>query len=137
MMNEEIKKERMEKFGCITFCEERDTMCFGILTEDGKCKYDTCLHDDPDWIAQQKRIKEKRKAVMEPQLITTEEKETKSESETIDFEAEREKIRKLEAKARALYFAGERKEADRVFNRAKRARKALWNKTMNEEDDND
>ena len=134
MMNEDIKKERMERFGCITYCADRDTMCFGILTADGRCKYDTCLHDDPNWIAQQKRIEEKRKAAMESQVVITEEMEVKKEAlkpktEILDFDAEREKIRKLEAKARALYFAGERKEADRVFNRAKRARKALWNKT--------
>ena len=125
-MNEEVRKERLEKYGAITYCEEKDVLCFGCLTADGNCKYEICLHDDPNWIAQQKRIEEKRKAAMNPKIIEAE--PIKPKVEKIDIEAERKKIRNLEAKARALYMAGERKEGDRVFNKAKKARKELWEK---------
>lgn len=60
-MKQEIREERLRKFGCITWCEERSTQCFGILTEDGTCKHDVCLHDRPEWIEQQRRIEQKRK----------------------------------------------------------------------------
>lgn len=134
MMNEEIRKQKLEKYGSIAFCEERNVLCFGCLTENGECKYKICLHDDPKWIEQQKRIEEKRKAAMKPQIVEPE--PTKPTVEKVDVEAERRKIRNLEAKARGLYMAGERKEADRVFNKAKKARKQLWEKQQKEEVEN-
>lgn len=127
MMREEIRKERMDKYGCITWCSERNTMCFGALTEDGACKHDVCLHDDPKWIAQQERIERKR---MEAMNQTHEEakpepiKETK-ESRNIVEEMWK-KIHAWEDKANSLYRAGERKAADALINKARKARRQLW-----------
>lgn len=126
-MNEEVRKERLEKYGAITWCEERETMCFGVLTEDGKCKHAICLHDDPKWIAQQERIEQRRKAAMkaENEAIKPEEKNEDKEIR-IDIDAMWKKIHAWEEKANSLYRAGERKQADALMNKSRRARRKLW-----------
>ena len=128
VMNEEVRKQELEKYGAITYCEKCDVLCFGCLTEDGSCKYEVCLHDDPKWIEQQKRIEEKRKSArMEAEKFTHE-----PQAKKVNQKDQMAIIRNLEAKARSLYMAGEHSEANKIFNKAKKARKALWDITHND-----
>lgn len=126
-MKEEIRKERMEKYGTITWCAERNTMCFGVLTEDGACKHEVCLHDDPKWLEQQERIERKREQSMkqthEAAMPGTTE-ETKESRSIVDDMWN--KIHAWEDKANSLYRAGERQAADALMNKARRARRKLW-----------
>lgn len=125
-MKEEIRQKRMQEHGCITWCEQENTMCFGCLTENGDCKYITCLHYDPNWIAQQERIEAKRRETEKPKAIETPEKVSRRETETPAQEIRR-KWEHLENKARALYQAGERNEAEKVMRKARKLRTELWN----------
>ena len=51
----------MKKYGSILYCPAQDCKCFGRDT-DGECKYKKCVLQDPEYIALQKRIEEKRRA---------------------------------------------------------------------------
>lgn len=59
-MKEEIRKERVNKYGSFLYCPAKGCLCFGRET-DQKCKYPTCLLDDPEHLALQQRIKENQK----------------------------------------------------------------------------
>lgn len=59
-MDEKIRKERFEKYGSFLFCPTRSVLCFGRMT-DAECKHDTCLLDDPEYQALQKRIAENQR----------------------------------------------------------------------------
>jgi len=59
-MNSKTIRERMEKYGSILYCPAQDCKCFGRDT-DGECKYKKCVLQDPEYIALQKRIEEKRR----------------------------------------------------------------------------
>ena len=59
---EKAKKEHFERYGSILACPERDTICSFM---DGAwisgCRRVPCIKDDPEDIALQLRIKEKRR----------------------------------------------------------------------------
>lgn len=60
MMQPEIRKARVKKYGSFLYCPDRDTLCFGRYTEDGSCKHESCILDDPEYIALQERIDKNR-----------------------------------------------------------------------------
>lgn len=126
-MKEEIRRERMEKYGCITWCAERSTMCFGVLTEDGTCKHEVCLHDDPKWLEQQERIERKRMETVKQTHEAAMPEPTKEKQENRSNVDEMwKKIHAWEDKANSLYRAGERKQANALMNKSRRARRELW-----------
>lgn len=60
MMQPKIRKARVKKYGSFLYCLDRDTLCFGRHTEDGSCKHEICILDDPEYIALQERIEKNR-----------------------------------------------------------------------------
>lgn len=58
VMQPEIYKERVKKYGSFLWCPERSISCFGIDTPDGTCKHRVCLLEDPRYLAEQKKIAE-------------------------------------------------------------------------------
>ena len=60
MMQPEIRKARVEKYGSFLYCPDRDTLCFGRYTEDGSCKHESCILDDPEYKDLQERIEKNR-----------------------------------------------------------------------------
>ena len=59
-MDEEIRKARSRQYGSFLYCPDRDCLCFGRET-DLECKHESCILDDPEYQALQKRIEENRK----------------------------------------------------------------------------
>ena len=59
-MKTEIRRERMKKYGSILYCPAQDCKCFGRDTDE-ECRHEKCLLQDPEYIALQKRIEEKRR----------------------------------------------------------------------------
>lgn len=59
-MNEELRMQRVEKYGSFLYCPMRDTLCFGRYTN-RKCKYDSCILDDPDYQELQRTIEHNRR----------------------------------------------------------------------------
>ena len=60
IMDEEIRKARSRKYGSFLYCPARDCLCFGRET-DLECKHESCILDDPEYQALQKKIEENRK----------------------------------------------------------------------------
>lgn len=60
-MKTEIRRERMKKYGSILYCPAQDCKCFGRDTDE-ECRHEKCLLQDPEYIALQERIEEKRRA---------------------------------------------------------------------------
>lgn len=61
MMQPEIRKARVEKYGSFLYCPDRDTICSFRESEDGSCRRsEGCVLDDPDDIALQERIEKNR-----------------------------------------------------------------------------
>ena len=60
-MRENIRKERVEKYGSFLYCQNRDTLCFNINTPDGICEEKICCLDDPEYIALLQKIEKNRK----------------------------------------------------------------------------
>lgn len=51
----------MKKYGSILYCPAQDRKCFGRDTDE-ECRHEKCLLQDPEYIALQERIEEKRRA---------------------------------------------------------------------------
>ena len=123
MMQPEIRKERVKKYGSFLRCPERGNLCFGIDTPDGICKYKTCCLDDPEYIAKQKQIQrnieenarreweERRREEKENAAKQIIRRQTKTKEELIERD-----IARLEAKARHLYRTGKRNAGDAVMH---------------------
>lgn len=122
-MNENVRDYRMAKFGTITWCEERNTQCFGCLTEDGSCKHEQCLLDDPKHIEMRERQQQKTKKPKEPP------RETSGASHVAEERAMEifwESIKAMEKKAEFLYRVNEKQEADKLMRKSRRMRRRLW-----------
>ena len=119
MMQAEIRKERIKKYGSFLWCPERNTLCFGINTPEGSCKYSRCLLDDPAYIAKQAEIdrriqenarQERLEKAQEKQIIR---RQTQTREELLEKE-----IAYTEAKARRLYRDNKPRAADLLMHKA-------------------
>lgn len=121
-MDEKIRKERFEKYGSFLFCPKRKVLCFGRDTDE-ECKHASCLLDDPEYQALQKRIEENQKKNQQQECEkehTRIRKQTKTKIELIE-----EAIKKKDKEARAAYRANYPKEGDRIINEVIRLRGLL------------
>lgn len=111
-MNEKIRKERFEKYGSFLFCPTRSALCFGRIT-DGECKHDTCLLDDPEYQALQKRIAEnqRKNQQREHEELPKIRRQTKTRIEILE-----EQLKRKDKEARAAYRANYPREGDRIIN---------------------
>lgn len=111
-MDEKIRKERFEKYGSFLFCPARSALCFGRDTDE-ECKHPSCLLDNSEYQALQKRIEENQKKNQqqeheEPPKIR---RQTKTRIEILE-----EQIKRKDEEARAAYRANYPKEGDRIIN---------------------
>lgn len=111
-MDEKIRTERFEKYGSFLFCPKRKVLCFGRDTDE-ECKHASCLLDDPEYQALQKRIAENQRKNQqreheEPPKIR---RQTKTRIEILE-----EQIKRKDEEARAAYRANYPKEGDRIIN---------------------
>lgn len=118
MMQAEIRKERIKKYGSFLWCPKRNTLCFGINTPDGICKKDICYHDDPEYIAKQAEIdrriqenaqrerieKAKEEANKEKHIIR---RQTKTKQDKLNNE-----INRLESRIQRAYRRGRTREGE-------------------------
>lgn len=122
MMQAEIRKERIKKYGSFLWCPKRSTLCFGINTSEGTCKYSHCLLDDPAYIAKQAEIERRiQENARRERLEKAEEKakrqkpiirrQTKTKEEVLS-----EKIERLEHKIQQAYQKGRMREGDILTN---------------------
>ena len=112
-MDEKIRKERFEKYGSFLFCPKRNVLCFGRDT-DKECKHVSCLLDDPEYQALQKRIEENQKKNQQQEWEeehTRIRKQTKTKTELIE-----EAIEKKDKEARAAYRANRPDIGDLITN---------------------
>lgn len=120
-MKPEIRKMKMEKYGSILFCPEKNTLCFGTDTEDGNCKHEHCLLDDPAYLKKQEEIEERIavNARREQERRKTEHhdppapirRQRKSAADML-----REQIERKERFARTLYRENKPRRADAVMH---------------------
>lgn len=56
----------------ILYCHERNTDCFGMLAANGTgaecCQYQSCVLDDPDYVAKEQRKEKRRQELYEASL---------------------------------------------------------------------
>lgn len=118
MIQAEIRKERIKKYGSFLYCPERGGLCFGIDTPTGICKYDICLLDNPEYIAKQAEIdrriqenaererleKDEGKAERQKPIIR---RQTKTKEDILN-----DKIERLEYKIQQAYRRGRTREGD-------------------------
>lgn len=127
IMDEEIRKARSRQYGSFLYCPDRDCLCFGRET-DLECKHESCILDDPEYQALQKRIEENRKrnelkALRENpntshrQVIR---RQTKTAAELLE-----ERIRRKEQYARECYRANYPKRGDDIVYEIVRIRAKL------------
>lgn len=120
-MKPEIRKMKVEKYGSFLYCPAKDVLCFGTDTEDGTCRHDICLLDDPKYVKQQEQIEQRRKAnakrEREERL-----KEIKDPPAPIRRQRKgaadviREQIDRKERFARTLYRENKPRKADRIMH---------------------
>ena len=64
----------------ILYCHERNTDCFGMLAPDGAgarcCQYQSCVLDDPEYVAKEKRKEKRRQELYEASLKNKKEEKT-------------------------------------------------------------
>lgn len=120
-MDPEIREERVKKYGSFLFCPEKNTLCFGTDTEDGNCKHEHCLLEDPAYIKKQKEIderirendrrerEERRREAQEPPAPARHQR--KSAADML-----REQIERKERFARTLYRENKPRRADVVMH---------------------
>lgn len=130
MMRQEVRKERIEKYGSFLFCPERETICFHIDTPDGKRARSICCKDDPEYIRQQEIIDENRRK-------NAEEEEKKRQQEKLDPPAPirmqtksrkdwlEEKIAYKENRAQQFYKNNKPKIADQIMHEVMILRRQL------------
>lgn len=121
MMQPKSRKQRIEEYGSFLFCPEKDTLCFGMDNPEGICERALCFLEDPEYIAQQKRIaKTMEENVRKEQAEREREKlkppapirrQTKTKAQYLQ-----EKIQYKEEKARSLYRANKPKAADSIMH---------------------
>ena len=121
-MNEELRKSRFREYGSFLYCPRKDCLCFGRDT-DQECKHDSCILEDPEYQALQRRIEENRRKNQtaekkeEPPRIR---RQTKSRAQILE-----EEIRKTEKYARACYRANRPRAGDNATYKIVRLRAKL------------
>lgn len=131
MMREDIRKERVAKYGSFLVCPQRDTLCSN-MEERWKtgcdCSLKPCILDDPEYIA----LKEKQKRNMQKRLI--EERELLEEEKNAApirrqtktwEELQHRKIARLEAESRRAYRKNMTGTGERKLHEAIMMRKEL------------
>lgn len=126
-MDEEIRKARSRKYGSFLYCPARDCLCFGRET-DLECKHESCILDDSEYQALQKRIEENRKrneleALQESSGISHRQvirRQNKTAAEILE-----ERIRRKEQYARECYRSNHPKRGDNVVYEIVRLRAKL------------
>lgn len=122
------RQEHMQKHGSFLYCEDRDTLCTFKEEEwrtGQRCSRRPCIIDDPENIAQQKRIEQNRKAQIE-----TERQHRKEEKDAAPIRDQRNQIKnyinmkldeihRIEERSRQAYQNNRPKEGDTLFNRAR------------------
>lgn len=121
-MQGETRMERIKKYGSFLFCPERQRLCFAINNDEGICERAVCYSDDPEWIAQQKKIDETVKENARKEL---EEKRRKKEAAASSAGQIKDAIRSLteeidrkEKFARKLYRSNKPRAGDAVMQEA-------------------
>lgn len=98
-MNPEVRKNKVKKYGSFLYCPDRATLCFCCNTENGTCERGSCILDDPEYIALQRRIEENRaKNAEEEKAARAAEKERDEETREkprADFKRRDREIRKF------------------------------------------
>ena len=126
-MDEEIRKARSRQYDSFLYCPDRDCLCFGRET-DLECKHESCILDDPEYQALQKRIEENRKRnelkALRENLNTSHRqvirRQTKTAAEMLE-----ERIRRKEQYARECYRANYPKRGDDIVYEIVRLRAKL------------
>lgn len=120
-MKPEIREERVKKYGSFLFCPEKNTLCFGTDTEDGNCKHEHCLLDDPAYLKKKAQIavrieendrrerEERRREAQAPPAPIR--RQRKSAADML-----REQIERKERFARTLYRENKPRRADAVMH---------------------
>lgn len=119
-MKSEIRKEKVEKYGSFLFCTYKGCLCFGCYTDDGSCKYELCLLDNPKYIQKQAEIEQR---IKENDLREREERKHKQENASAPIRIQRkttkdlleEQIKIKENYARRLYRTNKPKKGDSVM----------------------
>lgn len=120
MMREDIRKERVKKYGSFLYCAHRDTICLCMDNELAVCPRAECILDDPEYIALQERIERNRlknNKQEEKEEPYPRRKEPKKKPMT-RREYLLEQIRRKEALSERLYRENKPKAADMVFRQA-------------------
>ena len=130
MMQPKSRKERIEEYGSFLFCPDKETLCFAINNDEGICERALCYLEDPEYIAQQKRIaKTMEENVRREQAEREREKlnppapirrQTKTKEQNLQ-----EQIRIKEEKARYLYRTNKPRAADNLMHEVTRLRGQL------------
>ena len=126
-MDEKIRRERFEKYGSFLYCPARDCLCFGRET-DLECKHESCILDDPEYQALQKKIEENRKRneleALQESSGTSHRQVIRRQNKT-DAEILEEQIRRKERYARACYRANQPRAGDNATYEIVRLRAKL------------
>lgn len=120
MMREDIRKERVKKYGSFLYCAHRDTICSFMDNELAVCPRAECILDDPEYKALQERIERNRLKNLkqaEKEEPYPRRKEPKQKPLT-GREYLLEQIRRKEALSERLYRENKPKAADMVFRQA-------------------
>ena len=118
MMQVEIRKERIKKYGSFLWCPERSCLCFGIDTPSGVCKYDICLLDNPEYIAKQAEIDRRIQENAERERLEKAEEKAERQKPIIRRQTKtkedilNDKIERLEYKIQQAYRRGRTREGD-------------------------
>lgn len=120
MMREDIRKERVKKYGSFLYCTHRDTICSYMDNELAICPRADCILDDPGYIALQERIAKNRlknSRQTEKEELYPARKEQKPKPMT-RREYLLEQIKRKEELSERLYRENKPKAADMVFRQA-------------------
>jgi len=130
MMQPEVRRERVEKYGSFLFCPKRETICFHINTPEGICERQICCKDDPEYIKQQNKIEENRRKNAEKEHLEREaekldpptpiRRQTKSKIDLLE-----KTIAAKEKKAQQLYRSNKPKLADSMMQEVMILRRQL------------
>ena len=123
-MNEELRMQRCSQYGSFLYCPTRDTLCFGRYT-DSECCYDSCILDDPEYQALQRKILKNRirrsaNSEREEKTFTPPSRPKKTATDIAWDE-----IHAKEEQARQLYRRNKPKLADGLMTEAMYMRRKL------------
>ena len=128
-MNEELRMQRVRQHGSFLFCPARDVLCFGRYT-DLECKYESCILDDPEYQALQKKImanQKKRRAEAQERAGRNAEDppaQPRTQRKTREDVAW-EEVHAIEEKAQELYHRNKPKLADGMMAKAMYMRRKM------------